>query len=326
MSYTVLTTSFSFGRGVTSAKRMLEEKGYRILNYSTTDVKALTEEQLVKVISGVHALLCGVDPVTVRVIEAGDALKVIARFGVGYDTVDLNAANRKRIYVTNTPGVLARSVADYAFALLVSCARRIPYTDRLIKRGQWQGIIGTDIHGKTLGIIGLGEIGLEIAKRATGFGMKIIYADVRDVENEFTRAYGVERVDLDTLLRTADFVSVNCNLSPQTRNLLNKDRLDMMKPTAILVNTARGGIVDETHLFEKLGNGTLAGAALDVFEREPPDPVRFKDLDNVIVSSHSAAFSLETINRMGDMAAQNIIAVLEGREPEHWVNRGFGKH
>ncbi len=304
---------------------MFEEKGYEVLNYGSEEVRPVPEETLLEVVPDVEGVLFSVDLWNERVIEAAKNLRVLAKFGVGYDTIDLNVANRKKIYLTNTPGVLEDSVADFSIGLMLSLSRKIPYSDRLVKRGKWKGIVSNDMYGKCLGIIGLGRIGSEVARRAVGFKMKVIYYDIQDIDNEIVRDHNIERVELDKLLTTADFVSLHCNLTEATRHLLNRERLHKMKPGAFLVNCARGGVIDEEALFEILREKKIGGAALDVYEKEPPDAAQFADLDNLIVTTHSAFSTKETMNRMGATAAESIIDVLEGREPKHWVNRGFGK-
>ena len=280
----------------------------------------------VKEIDGLCCLLT--DKIDEEVIEAaGENLKVISQVAVGYDNIDVEAATRKGIYVTNTPGVLTDTTADFAFALLMATARRIPEADRYVRGGKWKipwGLmmfLGQDVWGKTIGIIGLGRIGSAVARRAKGMNMRILYYDIRRNE-KLERELGAEYVDLETLLRKSDFVTIHVPLLPSTYHLINEERLRLMKPNAVLINTSRGPVVDEKALYKALKEGWIWAAGLDVWTEEPTDPKNpLLKLDNVVATPHIASASIETRTKMALLAVENIIAALEGRVPPNLVNK-----
>ena len=280
----------------------------------------------VKEIDGLCCLLT--DKIDEEVIEAaGENLKVISQVAVGYDNIDVEAATRKGIYVTNTPGVLTDTTADFAFALLMATARRIPEADRYVRGGKWKipwGLLmflGQDVWGKTIGIIGLGRIGSAVARRAKGMNMRVLYYDIRRNE-KLERELGAEYVDLETLLRKSDFVTIHVPLLPSTYHLINEERLRLMKPNAVLINTSRGPVVDEKALYKALKEGWIWAAGLDVWTEEPTDPKNpLLKLDNVVATPHIASASIETRTKMALLAVENIIAALEGRVPPNLVNK-----
>ncbi|MBW1993263.1 MAG: phosphoglycerate dehydrogenase, partial [Deltaproteobacteria bacterium] len=282
--------------------------------------RALSEDELIEMIDGAHGLLTGVDPVTARVIESARQLKVISKFGAGVDNIDLQAATRKGVIVTNAPGTNSDSVADMAFSLMLAISRRIPLAFDLVRKGEWPLLMGTEIWNKTLGIVGLGNIGKRVALRAKGFNMKVLAYEIAPDE-PFVKANDIQLVGLDQLLRESDFISIHTPLTAETRNLMGKEQFAFMKPSAFLVNTARGGIVDEAALYEALKSEKIAGAAFDVLEQEPPKDRKLLGLDNFIVTPHIAAFTAEAIGNMERLSSQNIIDVLEGRIPPHVVNK-----
>ena len=250
--------------------------------------------------------------------RAGSQLKVVSNFAVGFDNVDVVACTRRGIPVGNTPGVLTETTADLAWALLMAAARRLPEGDRYVRDGKWQTwgpmlLMGPDVHGATLGIVGFGRIGQAMARRAKGFGMRILYHDLerapKSVEAEFDATF----MTLDGLLPESDFVSLHTVLSAETKGLINAERLGWMKPTAILVNTARGPVVDSMALVDALRSGTIAGAALDVTDPEPlPADHPLLRLDNCLVVPHIASASRATRGKMAAMAAANLLAGLRG--------------
>jgi len=314
--------------------RMLPEKALNLLR-SKFDVEVWPEETpppksvLIEKVREVDGLCCLLtDKIDREVIEAAsDRLRVISQVAVGYDNIDVEAATEKGIYVTNTPGVLTDTTADFAFALLMAAARRIVEADRYVRGGKWKipwGLmmfLGQDVWGKTLGIIGLGRIGSAVARRAKGMNMRVLYYDI--YRNEaMERELGVEYVDLETLLRESDFVSIHVPLTPSTRHLIDESKLRLMKKTAVLVNTSRGPVVDEKALYKALKEGWIWAAALDVWEKEPTDPDNpLLTLDNVIATPHIASASYETRTKMAVMAVENLIAALEGKVPPNIVNK-----
>ncbi len=272
---------------------------------------------------GILSLLT--DRIDAEVMDAAPCLRVISNYAVGYDNIDLAAADERRIQVGNTPGALTETTADLAFALLLAAARRIVEADRYTRSGRWRTwgpmlMLGQDVHHTTLGLVGFGRIGREMAKRARGFDMAVQYYDA--VRNEEAEALlGARFVDLDTLLATSDFVSIHVPLNDQTRHLISKRELSLMKPTAILVNTSRGPVVDQAALYEALRDGCVAGAGLDVFERETvaaDDPLL--TLDNVVVTPHIGSASVAARTKMAMMAAENLIEGVNCRPIPYKVN------
>jgi glyoxylate reductase len=266
------------------------------------------------------------DKIDHSVLEAGKGtLKIVANVAVGYDNVDVPAATRAGIIVSNTPGVLTETTADFAFALMMAAARRIPEAEGFLRAGKYHGwgimmMLGQDIYGATLGLAGFGRIGQAMARRAHGFGMRILYYDpVIDAEQE-ARELGAQKVDLDILLRESDFISVHTPLTPETRHLIGSDQLTVMKPTAVLINTARGPVIDEAALARALRDGQIAAAGLDVFENEPAVDPGLLELDNVVMTPHIASASVATRTRMATMAAENVVAAVRGARPPTIVN------
>jgi len=286
--------------------------------------RPVTREELLAGAGECAALICQlVDGIDEELLAAAPGLKVVANYAVGYDNVDVAAATARRIPVTNTPGVLTDATADHTWALLLAAARRVVEGDRLVRDGRWRGwapqlLLGRGVAGKTLGIVGLGRIGLAVARRAQGFGMRILYASrrVRPLPPEVT----AERVPLERLLAEADFVSVHVPLGEQTRHLIGAAALEAMKPSAYLINTARGPVVDEAALVAALEAGSLAGAALDVFEEEPAVHPGLLGRDDVVLAPHTASATLEARTAMGRIAVDNALAVLRGQRPASCVN------
>jgi lactate dehydrogenase-like 2-hydroxyacid dehydrogenase len=266
----------------------------------------------------------GVHPIPETILAAAPRLRVVAVAAVGYNIVDVAAATRRRILVTNTPGVLTDTTADMAWALMLGVARRVPESDRFIRAGKWTGVywsqlLGTDVHGATLGIIGLGRIGQAIARRAQGFGMQVLYHN-RKRDPEAERSVAAEYRLTAELLREADFVVLSIPLSPESRHLIGAAELALMKPTAFLVNVARGPVVDEAALVDALRAKRIAGAGLDVFEDEPKVHPGLLELENVVLTPHIGSASRATRLRMATRAAENCVAALEGHRPPNLVN------
>jgi glyoxylate reductase len=288
---------------------------------------AIPRELLLEKVADVEGLLSLLtERIDAEVMDAAEGLKVISNYAVGYNNIDVAAATERGIYVTNTPGILTDTTADCAFALLMAVARRIPEADRHVKAGGWvhawgpRMFVGTDVHGKTLGIIGLGRIGGAIARRAKGFNMNVIYYD-EDRKRDLERELGVRYSPLKELLTESDYVSLHIPLTSSTRHMIGKRELTMMKETAFLINTSRGPVVDEDALYRALRDGVIAGAGLDVFEREPLSPDSpLKGLDNAVITPHIASASVETRTKMATTAAFNLVSVLQGKEPPNLVN------
>lgn len=274
----------------------------------------VSENRVIELLQGVEAAIISSLPLTERVLVSAGRLKVVAIRGVGYDSVDINAATARGIPVLIAPG-FTESVADYTFALMLAVMRQVVWADRLVRAGRWQVLVSTDIFGKTLGIVGLGRIGKAVARRARGFGMPLLATDVVQ-DAAFAQQYGVIYVPLPELLQRADIVSINAPLSQDTRQLIDEPALRLMKPTAVLINTARGALVDEQALALALRERRLAGAGLDVFQEEPLRQNLFAGLDNVVLSPHLAAYSREGLREAGRLAAQGVVTVLGGRCPD----------
>lgn len=266
------------------------------------------------------------DRIDASLLAQCSSLKVISNMATGHDNIDLEEATRRGIYICTTPGVLAKSCADLTFALLLAAARRVVEADRFVRGGGWQtwhprAFLGQDVHGATLGIVGLGAIGLEVAKRALGFDMDVLYNSRHRRRYEEER-YKLEYVPkLDTLLRNSDFVSLHVPITEETHHMIGARELAAMKPTAVLVNTSRGSVVDQEALYEALKEGVIAGAALDVTEEEPIDPHDpLLSLDNVVITPHISSASFSTRKRMALMAAENLLAGLRGEKMPHCIN------
>jgi len=256
-----------------------------------------------------------------------EGVRVIANVAVGFDNIDVPAATRHGILVTNTPDVLTDTTADFAWALLMAAARRVVEGHHFVHSGNWSKwridlLVGQDIHHRTLGIFGMGRIGQAVARRAAGFSMRVLYHDSRRAMPELESALGLEFVDKETLLRDSDFVSIHVPLVAETRKLIGAAELALMKPTAILVNTARGPVVDEAALAEALERSVIAAAGLDVFEAEPKVHPKLLELENVVLAPHIASASVDTRRKMSMMAAENAVAALEGRRPPNLLNPG----
>ncbi len=290
--------------------------------------RPVSKDELITQAKGVAGIIaCVGDRIDGEVMDAsGGSLKAICNAIVGYDNVDIKAATERGIYVTNTPGVLTETVADLTFGLIMAVSRRIAESDRYIRSGNWRGwgpkqFLGFDVHGKTLGIIGLGRIGVAIARRARGFNMKLLYFDVRrntDMEKEL----GLQFTDVENVLKNSDFVSVHVPLIPQTRHLIDKKELEMMKETAFLINTSRGPVINEKALIQALKDGKIRGAGLDVWDPEPPSADNpLLKMDNVVTLPHIASASVETRTKMIDMAIENLNAILDGKIPPHLINK-----
>ncbi len=306
-----------------AAIEILEAAGDLEYNDSSA---GLSPEQLHAAVEDKQALVCQLtDPVDASLMDAGKDLRVIANVAVGFDNIDIPAATERGIVVTNTPGVLTDTTADLAFTLMVAAARRICEADRFLRAGRWQQweidmMTGHDIHGHTLGIFGLGRIGQGMARRARGFDMRVIYHDVTRAAREHEEELGIEYVERDTLFRESDFLSIHVPLNEHTRHAVGKDEFALMKPTAVLVNTSRGPVVDEKALADALEQGQIASAGLDVFEAEPVVEPRLLALENIVVVPHIGSASIRTRTRMCTMAAENTVAVLSGQRPPNPVN------
>jgi len=300
--------------------KMLTDKGYDVAVAQQDG--AMERGQLLKAVAGVDAVLALLtDKVDGELLDAaGKQLKIVANYAVGYDNIDLAAAKERGVMISNTPEVLSETVAEHTFALLLAIAHRIVESDTFMRGGKYKGwgpmlLLGRDLSHKTLGVVGLGRIGSLVVKHAVrGFDMNVVYYDVKQ-NPAFEAEYGARYMQLPELLREADFVSIHVPLLPTTKHLMGEKEFALMKNTAYLVNTSRGPIVDEVALVHALQSGVIAGAALDVFESEPKMAPGLEKLDNVIITPHTASATIETRAKMAQLAAENIIAALEGKTP-----------
>src|SRR6266478_6471107 len=287
-------------------------------------------EELLRRLKDKEALVCLLtEKIADEVLRAAPKLRIVANVAVGYDNIDLPAFTKRGVVVTNTPGVLDETTADFAWALLLAVARRVVEADQYVRAGNWQGFdfdqfCGTDVWGKTLGIVGFGRIGRAVARRAAGFGMKVIYNSKTRASDEIEKELRVEYRDLKALLAEADFVTLHVPLNGDTRQMFDAPKLFRMKPTAFLINTSRGPVVDEAALVHALESRKLAGAGLDVFEQEPFVHPGLKR-PNVVLAPHLGSASNETRAKMALVAAQNIVALFQGQRPPNMVNPEVSK-
>ena len=312
--------------------RKIPESGIELLRKAGLEVEisdfdgVLPREQLLQKVKGADAILSLLtDKMDAELMDAaGPQLKIIANYAVGYDNINLADAAARKIIITNTPDVLTESVAEHAIALIFGLAHRIVESDQYMRDGKYTGwapmlFLGNDLIGKTLGLVGLGRIGAAVARRLhDGFEMKILYYDAKRNE-ELEKKYNLQFVDLDTLLKESDFVSIHVPMTPETKHLINADKLNLMKKTAYLINTSRGPIVDENALVAALRDGIIRGAALDVYEQEPKMAEGLAQLPNMVLTPHTASATEETRSAMSELAAKNIIAVLSGEPAIHRV-------
>ena len=288
--------------------------------------RVLAREELLEKVKGRDAVLCLLtDTIDEEVLEsAGLECRIFANYAVGYNNISVEAATKKGIIITNTPGVLTDATADLAWSLLFSVSRRVAESDKYTREGKFKGwgpmlFLGRDITGKTLGVIGIGRIGANFAKKSKGFEMRILYNDIKPDE-EFEKETGASYVDKETLLKESDFISVHVPLLPSTRHLIGEKEFKLMKKTAVLINTSRGPVVDEKALVKALKQGEIWGAGLDVFENEPLLEPGLAELDNVVIVPHIASATIETRTNMGLIAVRNIIAVFKGEMPPNCLN------
>ncbi|MFY0628009.1 MAG: D-glycerate dehydrogenase [Reichenbachiella sp.] len=296
------------------------------LEYNKED-RVLTKEEIIEGVKGKDALLCLLtDHIDGDIMDANADLKIIANYAVGFNNIDVEAATARKIPVTNTPGVLTDTSADMAFTLLVSTARRIVEGDSFLRTGQWNGwgplqFLGADIYGATLGIIGLGRIGKAVAKRGAGFDMKIIYWNRTRLSEEEEKELGLTYASFEDVLKQSDFVSLNVAYNEETFHLISDKELGLMKDSAILINTARGPVVDEKALVKALKVKEIAGAGLDVYEEEPKVEPELMKMDNCVLLPHLASATIATRTKMGMIAIDNILALFEGKEMPNLVNK-----
>lgn len=287
----------------------------------------MTDNQLKSQIGDADALICLLtNTIDESVLAAAPKLKIVSNYAVGYNNIDLAAATRHNVHVTNTPGVLTEATADLAWALLMSLSRRIVEGDRLVRTGAWKGweplqLLGKELSGSTLGLIGLGRIAKSVARRAAGFNMKLVAWNRSDVDAAELAQLGIEMMSVDDVCRHADFVSLHCALADETEHIINAERLQLIGNGGYLINTARGKCVDESALVRALETGVIAGAGLDVFEQEPKIHPGLMNLENVVMAPHLGSATVATRQKMADMVIDNVLAACGGTTPPNVVNR-----
>ena len=315
MSYKILVATRSFGSTSSRPWDVLNEAGCEIVKADMS--QKMTEERLIELLQNVDGAIIGVVPMTEHVLKHAPNLKVVSMHGVGVDHINLTAATQKGVVISNCLGANDQSVADLTIGLMISVARDIPSVDRAVRSGGWGAHAGGELWKKTLGLIGLGRIGRGVAKRALGFDMKVLaydpYVEPENVEQ------GISLVSLDEVLKEADYLSLHAALSDETRHMIGAAQLQAMKSSAYLINTSRGALVDEKALYTALVEKRIAGAALDVYDIEPPKDSPLLNLENVVVTPHIGAHTRESIERVGVMAAENVLRTLQGGQPHHKV-------
>ncbi|PLR73559.1 phosphoglycerate dehydrogenase [Bacillus sp. UMB0728] len=310
----LIITTPSFGKFHERLIEEMEEKGCRILR-----LIPYSREEMLKEIVDADAWIVGLESADKELLERAENLKVIAKHGVGVDNIDLEAASAKGIAVTNAPGTNNDAVADLAFGLMLSTARSIPAANALVKGGEWGRFDGVSVWGKTLGVIGLGAIGKGVAKRAQGFEMKVLGYDVSAPAPD-EKELNIERVSLTELLASADYISMHVPLNKYTEGMIGREQFDLMKPNSILINTARGGVIDEKALYEALANNKIRGCGLDVFEQEPPVYPELIGLKNLVTTPHIGAYTNEAVQLTSEMSAENVLRLLRDEPLENVVN------
>ena len=309
MAMKILVTPRSFGKNDPAPIALLKEQGYQLV--MNPYGKILTKEQMIEHIRDVDGVVVGVDPLDAEVIAAGAKLKAIAKYGVGTDNIDVAFAESRGIKVTKTAGANSDAVAEFAVTLMLDVARRASFVDAECRKLNWSKINSIQMTGKTLGLVGLGAIGKLVANKVKGFDMRVLaYDEFQD--KEYAAANGIEYVALNELLGRADFISIHVPLLPSTTKMISAAQFDLMKKTAVIVNTARGGIIDEDALLAALKANRIWGAGIDVFEEEPPRNAELLKLDNIVVGAHCAASTVEAVDNMGIMSARNLVATLQG--------------
>ncbi len=317
MSKEILIVTSKFRESTETYRELLEREGCTL---AERDIQyPVTEDHLAELIKDVDGLITGLEKVTPKVLENANRLKVISAGGVGFDHIDLDAATAKGIAVCNCAGCNNRSVAELAFGMMLSLSRQIYQSDRAMRNGEWGRFTGPELWGKTIGIVGLGRVGKSVAQLAKGFGMQILSNDIAwDIA--YADEHGISYVPLDRLLQESDYVTLHTPLTPWTHNLIDERELGLMKPTAYLINTARGPVVKEDALCKALEQGRIAGAGLDVFVVEPTNDCAFREFDNVIITPHIGGSSNEAYDRSMQLALLNVTSVLNGRPPHSQVN------
>ena len=304
----IFITPRSFGKyNQNDIKKKLDSLG---INYYINDLgRSLNEIEMIDALKDVDGAIVGVDPLNKKVLEAAPNLKAIAKYGVGLDNIDLDYCKEKSIKISKTVGANSNAVADYTFALLLSVARKVVLLDRKARDNDYSKVISTDVYGKKIGVLGLGAIGKGVVKRAAGFGMDIYGYDIYE-DKGFNTEYSVNFASVEEILNECDFVTLHLPLSKDTKHIINKDNLNKCKRGLILINTARGGLINEKDLYKALSTKQILGAGLDVFENKDKPYEKLLELDNVVLGNHTAASTMDATNNMTNMALENLLTDL----------------
>lgn len=307
--FRILVSAPYLQRALAEYRPELEARGFELVLPAVRE--RLSEDELLPLVAGVDGMIAGDDQVTERVLERADRLKVVVKWGTGIDSIDRDACARRGVAVRNTPGAFTEPVADTVIGYLLCFVRSLPFLDRSVRTGRWEKLPGRALGECTLGIIGVGNIGSAVARRAAAFGATILGTDPVPVPAALRRSTGLRPVPLDELLGAADLISLNCDLNPTSHHLVNEETLGLVKPGAVLVNTARGPIVDEGALVRALQDGRISGAALDVFEDEPlPSDSPLRRMDNVLLAPHSSNSSPRAWRRVHRSSIDQLVEVL----------------
>ncbi len=307
----ILVTPRSYGKENPELFKRLEDEGYEIVRNTSGHI--LEKEQIKQLIEDCVGVIIGVDPLDSEVLSCARDLRAVAKYGVGVDNIDMEYCREHGIRVSRTVGANSEAVADYAMALMLAVARKVSLIDRKCREQNWGKITTRDVSHATLGLFGLGAIGRQVALRSQGFDMRVIAYDPYWPE-EFAKKHSIEKMDAESIFRTADFISLHLPLLPETENFVDEKELSWMKPTAILINTARGGLVNEKALLKALQENRIYGAGLDAFSHEPPEDEDWYRLDNVVLGSHCAASTIGATENMGTMATENLLLDLSAKK------------
>ena len=310
MQCIVLVTAPYMQMAINRFRSVFEENKIELIVPPTKE--RFEEEELLELVSDIDGVICGDDRFTERVLDAAPRLKVLSKWGTGIDSIDKNACERRGIALCNTPDAFSEPVADSALGYILSFARQLPWMDRSMRSGSWEKSLNVALNECTLGVIGVGNVGKKVVRRAIAFGMCVLGNDLVEMPADFLAETGIVMVTKEQLLRQADFVSVNCDLNPTSFHLMNEERFSLMKPTAYVINTARGPVIDEQALIRALQEKRIAGAALDVFEVEPlPEDSPLRQMDKVLLAPHNANSSLEAWERVHHNTIRNLLEVLK---------------
>jgi D-3-phosphoglycerate dehydrogenase / 2-oxoglutarate reductase len=315
----ILSCSRLFGKIVKEPALFLRKKGFIFLE-NPFQGKTLTEEQIISLGAKSNVLIVGTEKISRKVIESLKDLKIVTVHGVGVENIDLEAATERKVLITNAPGANTEAVADLTFMLMLGVARKVINAHQMVTKNNWGNVVGYELYGKTLGLIGFGNIGKAVARRAKGFDMKILVYDPY-IKPEQAESFSATLSSLEDIFNEADFVSLHAELNKKTCKLIGMEQLSLMKPSAIFVNAARGGLIDTKALISCLEKKQIVGAGLDVFDPEPPDGEIFGNLDNVLLSPHMGGFTFEALERVGNIVAKNIFEAYNGNTPPNLVNK-----